>query len=293
MLGIDGAVDAVRQRVGDAPVYVSVDIDVLDPAFAPGTGTPESGGLASRQLLRLLRNLNGLNLVGADVVEVSPAYDHAEITSVAAATVVFDLVALVVNGIEPNRSPSEHSASTELPASTGGRWPIVFSPVRLLNISGFHGGFQEFGVGQHRLGPTQDALQGLVQHARRDRAPRSAGPRIGEPVRPGDEGAGRGVQGAGLAQQDHAPSVSAIVQVERSNNVVLRARPWTMGMALQPVADAALAATGADFPPVDAHARRDPVHAVPGPAVSAQLSRWWPSSARRTRCWPGVRRACA
>ncbi|MBQ0923443.1 agmatinase [Saccharopolyspora endophytica] len=98
VIGIEGAVDAVRQRVGDAPVYVSVDIDVLDPAFAPGTGTPESGGLTSRELLRLLRNLNGLNIVGADVVEVSPAYDHAEITSVAAATVVFDLVTLMVNG---------------------------------------------------------------------------------------------------------------------------------------------------------------------------------------------------
>ena len=97
VIGIDGAVDAVRQRVGDAPVYVSVDIDVLDPAFAPGTGTPESGGLTSRELLRLLRKLNGLNLVGADVVEVAPAYDHAEITSVAAATVVFDLVTLMVN----------------------------------------------------------------------------------------------------------------------------------------------------------------------------------------------------
>jgi agmatinase len=78
-------------------VYVSIDIDVLDPAFAPGTGTPEAGGLQSRELLALLRNLNGLNIVGADVVEVAPAYDHAEITTVAAATVVYDLVALMAN----------------------------------------------------------------------------------------------------------------------------------------------------------------------------------------------------
>ncbi|CKI17906.1 agmatinase [Mycolicibacterium smegmatis] len=98
VVGIDAAVDAVKRRVGDTPVYLSVDIDVLDPAFAPGTGTPESGGLSARELLGMLRRLNGLNLVGADVVEVAPAYDHAEITSVAAATVVFDLVSLMVRG---------------------------------------------------------------------------------------------------------------------------------------------------------------------------------------------------
>lgn len=71
VLGIEGAVDVVRRRVGDAPVYVSVDIDVLDPAFAPGTGTPEMGGLNSRELLRMLRALDGLNIVGADVVETA------------------------------------------------------------------------------------------------------------------------------------------------------------------------------------------------------------------------------
>ncbi|MFF3467156.1 agmatinase [Streptomyces sp. NPDC001984] len=95
VIGIDGAVDAVRRRVGETPVYISVDIDVLDPAFAPGTGTPEMGGLNSRELLRLLRSLDGLNIIGADVVEVAPAYDHAEITCVAAATVAFDLVTLM------------------------------------------------------------------------------------------------------------------------------------------------------------------------------------------------------
>jgi agmatinase len=96
VMGIDAAVDVIRRRVGDEPVYLSVDIDVLDPAFAPGTGTPESGGLTARELLRMLRRLTGLNLVGADVVEVAPAYDHAEITSIAAATVVFDMVGLMV-----------------------------------------------------------------------------------------------------------------------------------------------------------------------------------------------------
>jgi agmatinase len=96
VVGLEAAVDVIRRRVGDAPVYVSVDIDVLDPAFAPGTGTPESGGLTARELLRMLRALSGLHIVGADVVEVAPAYDHAEITAVAAATVVFDLLTLMV-----------------------------------------------------------------------------------------------------------------------------------------------------------------------------------------------------
>jgi agmatinase len=86
------------ERVGDAPLYVSVDIDVLDPAHAPGTGTPEAGGLTSRELLALLRGFRGLNLVGADVVEVSPAYDHAEITAVAAANVAYEFVSLFALG---------------------------------------------------------------------------------------------------------------------------------------------------------------------------------------------------
>ncbi|GAB3861090.1 agmatinase [Nocardioides maradonensis] len=95
VMGVETAVDVVRRRVGDAPVYLSIDIDVLDPAFAPGTGTPEMGGLTSRELLRVLRSLDGLNIIGGDVVEVAPAYDHAEITCVAAATVAFDLVTLM------------------------------------------------------------------------------------------------------------------------------------------------------------------------------------------------------
>ena len=80
------------------PVYVSIDIDVLDPAHAPGTGTPEAGGLTSRELLGILRGLAGKPLVGADVVEVSPAYDHAEMTTVAAAHVGFELLALMLLG---------------------------------------------------------------------------------------------------------------------------------------------------------------------------------------------------
>ncbi len=94
-MGIPSVIGAIAERTSDLPVYVSVDIDVLDPAFAPGTGTPEAGGLTSRELLRVLRGLTDLAIVGADVVEVAPAYDHAEITTVAAATVGFDLITLM------------------------------------------------------------------------------------------------------------------------------------------------------------------------------------------------------
>ncbi|WP_410610641.1 agmatinase [Amycolatopsis sp. lyj-109] len=96
--GVAETVDALRQRIGDRPLYVSVDIDVLDPAHAPGTGTPEAGGLTSRELLEILRGLRDLNLVGADVVELAPAYDHAEITAIAASHVAYDLVSLLSLG---------------------------------------------------------------------------------------------------------------------------------------------------------------------------------------------------
>ena len=91
-LGVKGVLERIRERVGDRPVYVSVDIDVLDPAFAPGTGTPEAGGLSSRELLAILRGFAGLRLVGADIVEVAPAYDHAQITGIAASHVAYELI---------------------------------------------------------------------------------------------------------------------------------------------------------------------------------------------------------
>ena len=84
----------MRRRLGDSPVYVSIDVDVLDPAHAPGTGTPEAGGLTSRELLNTLRSLVGLNVVGAEIVEVAPAYDHAEITGIAAAHVTYELLSV-------------------------------------------------------------------------------------------------------------------------------------------------------------------------------------------------------
>ncbi len=91
-IGAGGIAERIRARVGDRPVYVSIDIDVLDPAFAPGTGTPEAGGMTSRELLAVLRQLAGLDIVGADIVEVSPAYDHAEITGIAASHTAYELL---------------------------------------------------------------------------------------------------------------------------------------------------------------------------------------------------------
>jgi arginase family enzyme len=79
-------------KAAHGPVYVSVDIDVLDPAFAPGTGTPEAGGLTSRELLAVLSSFAAPDLVGADIVEVAPAYDHAQITGIAAAHVGYELL---------------------------------------------------------------------------------------------------------------------------------------------------------------------------------------------------------
>ena len=92
--GIDHVVKRIRDRVGDNPMYLSIDIDVLDPAHAPGTGTPEIAGMTTRELVGVLRGLAGLNIISADVVEVSPAYDHAELTSLSAATTVFEITNL-------------------------------------------------------------------------------------------------------------------------------------------------------------------------------------------------------
>jgi agmatinase len=89
------SVEQIRERVGQNPVYLTFDIDVLDPAYAPGTGTLEPGGFSSHQALRLLRALKGLCIVGADMVEVAPAYDHMEITQLLGAYVALDLIGLV------------------------------------------------------------------------------------------------------------------------------------------------------------------------------------------------------
>jgi agmatinase len=94
-MGSDTVAQRIRSVVGDAPTYLSFDVDAFDPAVAPGTGTPEIGGLASWQVQAILRRLRGVHFVGMDVVEVSPAYDVAEITALAAATVAWEYLALV------------------------------------------------------------------------------------------------------------------------------------------------------------------------------------------------------
>lgn len=94
-LGFDEVAARIRRRVGEQPVFLSFDIDFLDPAYAPATGTPEVGGFSTREALRLLRLLRGIHIASADVVEVIPAYDHAQITAMAAANVAFELLVLM------------------------------------------------------------------------------------------------------------------------------------------------------------------------------------------------------
>ena len=94
-LGPEAVAARIRSVLGDKPAYLSFDVDALDPAFAPGTGTPEVGGLATWQAQAILRRLRGLTFAGMDVVEVAPAYDRAEITALAAATMVWEYLALV------------------------------------------------------------------------------------------------------------------------------------------------------------------------------------------------------
>jgi guanidinopropionase len=97
-LGPAGVVAAARVVVGEAPVYISFDIDSLDPAMAPGTGTPELGGFLTREAQRMLRGLGGLPIVGADVVEVSPPFDVGGITALAGATMMFELLSAIAAG---------------------------------------------------------------------------------------------------------------------------------------------------------------------------------------------------
>ena len=95
-LGIDGIIERIRQRVGENKVYISLDIDVVDPAFAPGTGTPECGGYSSSEILGIIRGLKSLNVIGGDVVEVCPSYDSGDITAHLAATICYELMCLRV-----------------------------------------------------------------------------------------------------------------------------------------------------------------------------------------------------
>lgn len=103
--GIDAAIEIACERAGDAPVYVSFDVDGMDPAYAPGTGTPVPGGLASWQALEFVRGLKGLNLIGMDVVEVSPAYDTSEVTALAAAHVAHDWLCVLAEAAGAKSAP--------------------------------------------------------------------------------------------------------------------------------------------------------------------------------------------
>ena len=99
--GVDRTVDAVRRVVGERPLYVSFDIDAVDPAFAPGTGTPEVGGLTSHEAQRLVRGLAGLPLAGCDVVEVSPPFDGpGQITALLAANLLFELLCVIAKAVK-------------------------------------------------------------------------------------------------------------------------------------------------------------------------------------------------
>ena len=98
-LGVEAAIAEARRIVGDGPTYLSFDIDSLDPAYAPGTGTPEVGGLTSIQAQELLRGLRGLNLIGADVVEVAPAYDQTGNTALVGATMMYEILCLLAEGV--------------------------------------------------------------------------------------------------------------------------------------------------------------------------------------------------
>ncbi len=102
--GVDHVIRRIRERVGDSPLYLSIDIDVLDPAHAPGTGTPEIAGMSTREMVGVLRGLQGLNLVSADIMEVAPAYDHAELTSLAAATICYELINLYCRANPPHQT---------------------------------------------------------------------------------------------------------------------------------------------------------------------------------------------
>lgn len=103
--GVEATINAIKDRVGDKKVYMTFDIDCLDPAYAPGTGTPVVGGLTSAQALEIVRNLGALDFVGMDVVEVAPAYDVSEITAIAAATIAHDYLCLLAEKKGATRNP--------------------------------------------------------------------------------------------------------------------------------------------------------------------------------------------
>jgi guanidinopropionase len=108
-LGVDATLDEVRRVVGLGPVYISFDIDSLDPAYAPGTGTPEIGGLTPIQAQALIRGLAGLNLIGGDVVEVSPPFDPSGNTALVGATILYEIVCVLSDAVAREKSSQKNS----------------------------------------------------------------------------------------------------------------------------------------------------------------------------------------
>ena len=102
-MGIDAVLEETRRVVGEGPTYLSFDIDALDPAFAPGTGTPEIGGFSSLEGQLLVRGLSGLNLIGADVVEVAPPFDPSGLTAMAGATIMFEILCVLSEAVAARR----------------------------------------------------------------------------------------------------------------------------------------------------------------------------------------------
>jgi guanidinopropionase len=97
-LGVEAVIEEARSVVGDGPTYISFDVDGLDPVYAPGTGTPEVGGITTREALTFLRGLRGLNLIGGDVVEVSPPFDPSGNTALVGATIMYEILCLLAEG---------------------------------------------------------------------------------------------------------------------------------------------------------------------------------------------------
>lgn len=94
-MGVDAVIAEARRVAGDGPTYISFDVDGLDPVYAPGTGTPEAGGITMREAQKLLRGLSGLDLVGGDVVEVAPPFDQSGNTALVGATLMFEILCLL------------------------------------------------------------------------------------------------------------------------------------------------------------------------------------------------------
>ena len=98
-LGVDAVIAEARQVVGDGPTYISFDVDGLDPVYAPGTGTPEIGGITTLEAQKLLRGLRGLNLIGGDVVEVAPPFDPSGNTAMVGASLMFEILCLLAEAV--------------------------------------------------------------------------------------------------------------------------------------------------------------------------------------------------